>query len=228
MSYVIDNITDADRKIFKMIESLRESIKNKNLKVEFLDFGAGDPVDTRDELTMSNGVKTTRYTQQLCQIGLKGEWIEIIYSLVKKYKPENILELGTCCGFSSIYMSKANKESNIYTIEGACEIANIAKQNIREAECENINQIIGKFDDVLLSTLNVIQKIDFVFIDGHHDKNATLKYFKTIKPYLNDGAMVVFDDIDWSDGMKKCWIEITKDSDMKKYDDLEKLGICYL
>jgi len=228
MKELLENITNEDILIFKQIEDIREEIKSKNIKIDFLDFGAGDPNDKRDESEMSSGVKTTKYTKQLCQIGLKNQWAQLIYSLVKKHKPNNVLELGTCCGFSSIYMAKANPSSNIYTIEGACEVANIAKQNIQKANCRNINQIVGKFDDVLLSTLQSLNQIDFAFIDGHHDKDATIRYFELIKPFLSQNAIVVFDDISWTEGMKECWNAIIKDKDIKSYKNLEKLGICYL
>jgi len=222
------NFDNNDLKIFEEIEEIRENIKQQNLEVQFLDFGAGDPKEKRDEKTMSKGVQSVRYTKELCQIGLKNEWSQLIYSLVKEHKPNTILELGTCCGFSSIYMSKANKSSTIYTIEGACEVAKIAAKNIQKANCDNIIQKVGKFNDVLQPLLREIKSVDFAFIDGHHDKDATLKYFKDIKPFLSTNAIVVFDDISWSEGMKESWKTIIRDKDIKKYEDLEKLGICYL
>jgi len=221
-------LTKEDYRIFEEIEKIREDVKKQNLEVQFLDFGAGNPEEIRDLETMSNGVTTIKYTKDLCQIGLKNKWAQLMYSLVKINKPKNILELGTCCGFSSIYMSKANSSSLVYTIEGACEIAKIATQNIRKANCDNIIQMIGKFNDVLIPLLEEIGTVDFVFIDGHHDKDATIKYFEMIKPFLQKDAIVVFDDISWSDGMKTSWEIIIQDKDIKKYENLEKLGICYL
>ncbi len=220
--------TQEDFKIFEEIEEIRENIKKQNLEIKFLDFGAGNPEDARDDKTMSQGVSTVKYTKELCQIGLKNNWAQLIYSLVKGNKPNTILELGTCCGFSSIYMSKANKSSTIYTIEGACEVAKIATQNIQKANCYNIIQKIGKFNDILKPLLKEIKSVDFAFIDGHHDKDATIKYFEDIKPFLTKNAIVIFDDISWSDGMKESWQIITQDKAIKKYENLEKLGICYL
>lgn len=221
-------LSDNDYIIFKEIEEIRESIKEENLKVQFLDFGAGGPLDTRDSQLMSEGVMTTKYTKELCQIGLKNKWVQLLYTLIKNNKPANVLELGTCCGFSSIYMAKANSSSTIYTIEGAYEVAKIAASNIQEANCNNIEQTIGKFDDVLQPLLTKIEKVDFAFIDGHHDKESTIRYYNIIKPFLSQNAIVVFDDISWSEGMKECWKKIIQDKDIKKYEDLDKLGICYL
>ncbi len=222
------NFTNEDLKIFEEIESIRESIKAEEREISFLDFGAGNPEDKRDFETMNKGVKTTKNTKDLCQIGLKGEWAKLMYSLVKEYKPNIVLELGTCCGFSSIYMSKASPTTTIYTIEGACEVANIAKENITKANCNNIIQKIGKFADVLVPLLNEIKLVDFAFIDGHHNRDATIEYFNIIKPYLSKNSILIFDDISWSIGMKEAWEIIIKDKDIKKYENLEKLGICYL
>jgi len=220
-------ITNNDKKIFEEIEQIREEIKLVNKKVEFLDFGAGSPSDARDKETMVQGVSVVQYTNELCQIGLKEKWACLMYSLVKKNQPKTLLELGTCCGFSAIYMAKASPKTVIYTIEGACEIAKLASENIKKANVKNIIQVIGKFDDVLDQTLERIGQLEFVFIDGHHDKDATLRYFKQIKPYLSKNAIVVFDDISWSEGMKEAWRIIIQDFDINKYDDFEKLGVCY-
>ena len=68
--------------------------------------------------------------------------------------------------------------------------------------------------------------IDFIFIDGHHDKKATLSYFRQILPYLSDGAILVFDDIYWSSGMEKAWNTIRKDPNLKISVDFLNIGIC--
>lgn len=220
--------SDKELKVFDEIEKIREEIKEANLKVEYLDFGAGTPTSNKSQEEMYEGSESCKFTKDLCSIGLKGDWAKLLYKLVKENKPKVILELGTCCGFSSIYMSKASIESKIYTIEGAKEVAKIAKQNIQKANATNINQIVGRFQDVLKPLLDEVKKVNFAFIDGHHDIVATIEYYNIIKPYLSKEAIVIFDDINWSEGMKEAWQEILKDSDIKKYEDLGKLGVCYL
>ena len=101
-------------------------------------------------------------------------------------------------------------------------------QNILTAKCTNITQKVGRFSDILIGTLKEIKSVDFAFIDGHHDRDATIEYFNKIKPYLSKDAIVVFDDISWSDGMKEAWNIIQKDTIFKTFEDLKKIGICYL
>ena len=63
--------------------------------------------------------------------------------------------------------------------------------------------ITGRFQDVLDDTLADLREVDYVFIDGHHDEKATLDYFNRIYPFLSKNAIVLFDDISWSEGMKR-------------------------
>ena len=217
-----------DNKIFEEIEKIREEIKAQNLPITLKDYGAGDPKENRDEKQMYEGVEKITNSFDLCSIGLKNEWAQKLYFLVKQNKPKNILEMGTCCGFSSIYMSKASNSSNIFTIEGDCNVAQLASNNIKKANCTNIKQFIGKFQDILQEVLEEIKTINFAFIAGHHDKNATVKYFEQIKPYLTNNAIVVFDDISWSEGMKEAWNMIKKDKIIQHIEDLNKIGICYI
>ncbi|MEY4505336.1 MAG: hypothetical protein RL154_1636 [Pseudomonadota bacterium] len=210
----------------ELVLTLRAKGMQNNQEIEFLDFGAGNPSDKRTEQEMKEGKATTTTVAKLSSIGLKNEWSEWIYNVVLEKKPKVVLELGTCCGFSAITMALASKESQIYTLEGAKTIAELAKNNIKEAGVQNITQVIGRFSDTLPDLLAKIAPIDFAFIDGHHDKDATLKYFEQIRPFMSQNAIMAFDDISWSDGMKEAWLQIK--SCIKQYEDLGKIGVCYL
>lgn len=221
-------LDDNDKKNLALVASLRASGMQDESVIKFLDFGAGNPEDKRSEDEMAKGKTTETTVAKLSSIGLKNEWSEWIYALVKERKPKVVLELGTCCGFSSITMGLANADTRIYTIEGAKEIAAIAGENIKKAGCTNITQIVGRFADVLDETLKRISPIDFVFIDGHHDKDATVKYYRQILPFMSKGSVMAFDDISWSDGMKEAWELISSETGIDKCEDLGKIGICYI
>lgn len=220
--------SEEEIRLFETIEHQRTIMIDSNRGLKYRDFGAGNPNEERTVDTMYNGVEVESSTAKNCQIGLKGEWAQWIYSKVKKYQPQTILELGTNCGFSSIYMAKANKYSTVHTIEGAEAIADIARENFNALGCDNIIQHLGRFQDVLENVLTTIKRVDFAFIDGHHDYQATLDYFEQIKPFLSEHAVIVFDDISWSEGMRQAWREILADSKLKKFEDLTKLGVIYL
>ncbi len=229
MQKYLNTLNDNDFTIFKEIESLRDKIIQEDTNIEVLDYGAGDPDDNRSVQEMNQGVIKHVSTKDLCKIGLKNDFAHLLYAIVKKHQPLTVLELGTCCGFSSIYMSKALKDNGtIHTIEGSPQTAQIAQQNFKEAKSLNIKSYTGRFSDVLPSILPKIETIDFAFIDGHHDRDATLQYFKNIKPYLSEDAIVLFDDISWSKGMIEAWEIIKKDNFISSYKDYQKVGLCFM
>ena len=67
---------------------------------------------------------------------------------------------------------------------------------------------VGKFSDTLAPTIDAMKPVEFMFIDGHHDRDATLHYLEQSRPFLAKRNIVVFDDIDWSDGMREAWASI--------------------
>ncbi len=71
---------------------------------------------------------------------------------------------------------------------------------------------VGNFSKTLGPALAALRPIDFMFIDGHHDRDATLRYFEQARPFLAPKNVVVFDDIDWSDGMREAWAQIKQET----------------
>ncbi len=219
---------EADLKIFLEIENIRQEWLSRHDEINFYDYGAVAPQADLTQEEMYRGRLVRRPVSELCRQGLRDKWAQTLYGLVKFHKPQKILELGTCCGFSAIYMAKAYTDTTIYTIEGAREIAELAMDNFKKSGCGNIIQIIGRFQDVLPDTLKRMRHVEFVLMDGHHDKEATLGYFRQIKPFLNGAATVALDDIGWSYGMREAWDIIRVDKNVKRYDDLEKMGVVYM
>ena len=146
----------------------------------------------------------------------------------KRAKAKGCLGARYLLRISAIKVGLGNADSKVYTIEGAKEIAAVAGENIKKAGCTNITQIVGRFADVLDETLGRISPIDFAFIDGHHDKDATVKYYRQILPFMAKGSVMAFDDISWSDGMKEAWELISAEAGMGKCEHLGKIGICHI
>lgn len=212
---------------FSKIEKLRLNLINNKSSITFCDFGAMSPDASLTSQEMYEGRYIEKSISQLAMQGVKDEWAKKLYFLVKKFQPKHILELGSCCGFSALYMALASPKSHITTIEGSCEVAQLAINNYKELNVTTITQVIGRFQDVLVPTLNNIKNIDFAFIDGHHDKCATLEYFAMIKPYLLPSSVVVFDDIAWSHGMKEAWATLENDEIFSSTQTTDKFGIGY-
>ena len=80
----------------------------------------------------------------------------------------------------------------------------------------------------LSKEINIVKSnisFDLVFIDGNHRYEATLKYFELLKNNLSDSALVIFDDIHWSSGMRRAWQEICSQKGIVFSINFFKLGI---
>ncbi|CAM2802830.1 O-methyltransferase [Helicobacter burdigaliensis] len=214
--------------IVEKVEARRSELMSKDELVEVVDYGAGNPDSNRTKEEMTRGVVNKVEICKLASVGMKNERLKNMYDLLKEINPKVILELGTCCGFSSSYMAYFVPDSKIYTIEGSGNLAKIARDNHSFFGLENIEVLEGRFDLVLPNLLSKIAPIDFAFIDGHHDKEATLKYYRDILPFMAGEGVMLFDDISWSEGMKEAWEIIKNEKRYKKIQDYVKIGAIWL
>ena len=132
--------------------------------------------------------------------------------MVQYYQPENVLELGACFGITTSYLSSGNKAAQVFTMEGAKQIAGVARKDFEKLRLKNIELIEGNFDNRLPLFIQQLkekhQTLDFVFIDGNHRYEPTARYFHELLSVVNDDSIFIFDDIHWSEEMEKAWNEI--------------------
>ena len=218
--------------IVSKIESYRESLKQQEALIEVVDFGAGKPEEKRTKEQMEAGVTLEIPLCELAKIGVKREKAEVIFKIFNDLSPQKILELGTCLGFSSSYMAYFAPNAQIWSIEGSPNVAQIAKENHQYFNLKNIEVFIGRFDKVLPNLLEKIKLLDFAFIDGHHNKEATIAYFKQILPFMKrGGGIMLFDDIAWSSGMQEAWSEILEShcyTKAQEFGEVWKMGALWL
>ena len=153
----------------------------------------------------------------------KGKYGKLLYQLARHYKPKRILELGTSLGNGTLQFSLGNPDALITTIEGCPETARIAQNNFDSLELQNIELINSTFDDYF-SNLNDAS-FDLVFIDGHHDGEALLRYLETITPFVHDDTIIILDDIRWSKSMLQAWHQIVSSENYNVSIDLFRVGI---
>lgn len=200
------------------IEALRKLLLKDDSLLQINDFGAGS----------SKGLKKQRSIRQIAASSLKSpKYARLLHRMVQYFQPKNIVELGTSLGITTAYLASANKQSKVVTLEGADAIAQIAKQHFQRLQLKNIQLVVGHFDETLLGVMNEACKIDFVFVDGNHAFEPTLRYFKTILPYTHTDTVMVFDDIHWSAEMEKAWDAIRNDSAVTLSIDLFFMGIVF-
>ena len=199
---------------FKEIERTRRSLLSDYSTIYVNDYGTGTSRERKVSEIAHNSLKSKKEAQML-------------FRLACLMQPKNILELGTCLGTTTLYLSSARPSANIYTIEGCPNTANIAKQNFKNFGAKNITSIVGNINKELTKTLSKIDSLDMVFFDANHTKEATLNYFKECLKKTNNNTVFIFDDIYWSKGMTEAWQEIYNNPKVTYSIDLFHLGIVF-
>ncbi len=207
-----------DKTEFAEIEKLRKELLKDSRTIKIRDYGAGSTLNPNKERKIADIAKNSAKSPSLGRI---------MHHLVEYAQSQNILELGTSLGLSSAYLASANPISKLYTLEGCPETAKIAQENFGKLKLSNIEIITGPFEETLQSTLDKVNSIDFAFFDGNHQYKPTIEYFEKCLKYAHENTVFVFDDIYWSEGMKKAWLEISKHPSVSHSIDIFFLGILF-
>ncbi|MBG14778.1 MAG: SAM-dependent methyltransferase [Crocinitomicaceae bacterium] len=205
---------------FVAIEYVREKLKSNSNRINVEDFGAGSRRFGKGKKRKISKIAATSLQQP--------KMTALLFRLINYYnlKPV-VLELGTSLGITTAYLSNANKNNTVYTIEGSKEIAKVANNVFKQLALKNVKLVIGNFD-MVLPRLEFPQPLGFVYIDGNHKKEATLSYFNWALEKANEQTIIVVDDIYWSNDMIQAWDEIKENERVSLTIDLFKLGIVFL
>jgi predicted O-methyltransferase YrrM len=197
----------------RAIEALR-----RRLLVSFSALEAGD-AEARSGITVARAALSSK----------SAFWARVLLKLVRELEPGTCLELGTNMGISAAYQASALKligAGRLITLEGEEPRARLARRNLERLGLDNVEVVLGRFQDTLPAVLRDCGPVDFAFIDGHHDEVATRAYFDLIASHCSRSSVIVLDDVSWSEGMKRAWAVIRHDPRVRVSVDLRVLGLC--
>ncbi|MEO8962580.1 MAG: class I SAM-dependent methyltransferase [Ginsengibacter sp.] len=203
---------------YSKIESLRKQLLKTSTTIEVEDFGAGSAV-----ISFNN-----RKVKDIANSSLKKKkYAQLLFRIANYYKTQNIVELGTSFGISTLYLACANAGSKVITFEGSQNIAKIALESFGQIDLKNIELIEGNFQHTLLLSENRIGTTDLLFVDGNHRKKATLEYFDFFLKKSTTQTIFIFDDIHWSSEMEEAWKLIQQNNSVTLTIDLFFIGIVF-
>jgi len=208
----------SDKRDYKIIEDQRKKLLHDDRSIEVTDLGAGSHLNKN----------RTKLVRQIAKNALKSPRLaQLIYRLAKDNDPKSVIELGTCLGLTSAYLAQAAPDAEVVTIEGCPQTAAVAAQNFKDLGIKNIELQVGNFDTLLPNLIGTKAKLDFVYIDGNHRKDATLNYFNWCLPKVHENSLLIFDDIYWSEGMKEAWAQIKQHPQVTVTIDLFWIGLVF-
>jgi predicted O-methyltransferase YrrM len=203
---------------FEIVEKRRvELLKNKRL-ISVFDMGAGSVKQKESFRRVKSIIKKSSSNATKAQL---------LFRLARYFKPDKILELGTSVGISTMYLALGAPDSQVITIEGCANIASVAESNFRKERILNIQQHIGRFEDLLPAILEKMQNIDLLFIDGDHRKEKLINNFMECVEYSGNESVFILDDIHWSKSMEEAWKLIVDHPRVKVSADLFYFGLLF-
>ena len=159
------------------------------------------------------------------------ECATLLYRLIEWRRPEVVVEFGTNIGISTAWQAAALQENgtgHLHTMELSPYRVRFAEVALKEFGFTNLTLHNVDFDVAIEADLPGWGPVDFAFVDGDHMRDTTIRYFERLVELAAPGAILVFDDIDWSDGMREAWTTI-KDSEASRFTcDFLGMGIVLL
>jgi len=221
--------TIAEEDAIRTIELRRGELLRATQTIQVLDYGAGQADRPHSAANTGRGTSVELTISQVCSASKSKPWAGLLFDLVREFTPVTMVEMGTCVGISGSYIAAAmrlNGIGHLYTLEGDPATAAIAQETFDDLGlAEMVDAVVGPFNTTLVETLQRHAPIEMVFVDGHHDGDATIAYFEQIKPHLAESAIVTFDDLTWSDGMQKAWRRISADPMITQAVDMHRMGL---
>lgn len=207
---------DAVKTSFASIETLRKGLLGRRDTLHMVDHGCG-----------ASGTEVVpKRVDAIAKNSLAPATLSRLYNrLIHFARAENVLELGTSLGINALYMAMTPGVEKLITIEGSEEVAYIAGQSFDKSGVGNIQMVVGRIEDWLPAVLKELQRVDFVLFDANHTYDATMRYFEECIPSAHEDSVFVFDDIYWSNDMRRAWTEIRQDSRVMVTLDLFRIGI---
>lgn len=186
---------------YQTLKNYRKSLLQNQNSIRVTDFGAGSKIFKSNQRKIAKIAKTA---------GITATNAKLLFRVVRYFKPAEILEIGTSLGLATSALSLGNNAARITTLEGCPETSKVAQGQFEKFGWNNIEPVVTGFDSHLQNLYLAPAALNFIYFDGNHQKDATLKYFELLLPTATNDSVWIFDDIHWSPEMEQAWETIKK------------------
>ena len=210
---------DTPEAAYAPVEVRRQELRQSPDSITVRDFGAGSHTGAGRQRRIRDIARTAAKPRQFGQL---------LFRLVRHFRPRVVLELGTSLGLTTAYLASAAPQAHVVTFEGCPQTAAVARQTFAQLHLTNIEQVEGNLDDTLAPALAALPgPLDFAFFDGNHRYEPTVRYFEQCLPYRTEHSVFVLDDIHWSAEMDRAWRTIRQHPDVLLTIDLFYVGLVF-
>ncbi len=128
------------------------------------------------------------------------------------------VEIGANIGLGSVWIGAALETPNrLILLDGARSLLEIADQNVQEIAGFSPELREGLFSDTVSALADDLadNSVDFVFVDGEHYYEPTMRDAALLIPKVREEGVIVFDDISWNDDMERAWSDLARRPDCR-------------
>ena len=206
---------------YPRVEKRRQALLASDEVLEVSDFGAGSQV--------AGAGGRRRAVRAIARHAAKPPRLaQLLFRLVNHFRPATILELGTSLGLTTAYLAAADSRHRVITFEGCPNTAAVARETFAALHLPNVQLVEGNLDATLPATLaGLAVPLDFVFFDGNHRYEPTLRYFEQCLAKAHENSVFVLDDIHWSAEMEQAWTAIKAHPAVTVTVDLFYVGLVF-
>jgi predicted O-methyltransferase YrrM len=221
--------TAEEKAWIERIELLRSLLLTSPRPLQIEDFGAGSAVEADSGVVRTEKV-STRTLGTMTRSSKPPRWAYLLFRLIREVGPVRCVEMGACVGISAAYQAAAlelnGRDGRLLSLEGADVLAERSARSLEELGLDGRAEIrLGRFSDTLDAAVTELKPVDWAFIDGDHQEEGTLAYMEQVLAAAGDEAVLVFDDINWSGGMRSAWRRVVADDRFALTVDLRSVGL---
>ena len=222
LSGFVREVYSDDRKYhaFYLVQQLRRYWSKQQQVVNLRSLGAPSRTGSSNARTAANLVRSNAIGRR------EGE---LLFRLALWLRPEQIIELGTNAGISTVYLHAADTRTPLQTVEGNPEVAALARETFRRAGVsERVQASTATFAEWLSRSPPTPPTRLLAFVDGDHRYQPTLDYVEQLLQRANDESVIVVADIHWSPGMERAWQELQGHPRVTAAVDTYHFGLLFL
>jgi predicted O-methyltransferase YrrM len=137
-------------------------------------------------------------------------WCTFLRDLVARLGPATALEVGSAAGLASLYIADGMPHGGQFiTYDGWESALRLARVTL-DGTAADLRE--GWSDDVLPGIVSELNPLSFAYVDGGHLEDVTRREWAVIRSGLASDALVVWDDIRYSAGMRAVWADVKREA----------------
>lgn len=139
-----------------------------------------------------------------------------LFAWIVEHRPGQVVEFGAAFGVSGMFWLAGIERAgagHLHSFEPNAEWAAIARQNLG-AVSARFTLTVGTFEANGPAMLEP-QSVDLAFVDAIHTEAFVMTQWALLRPLMKPGGLVLFDDIDFSPEMLRCWKQLANQDGLR-------------